>query len=221
MVLGLVAGMLFSGWSCSTGGGGRGWKPLFDGSDTAGWKGFNKPNFPEKGWVIQDGWLHHVAGAGGGDIITRETFTDFDLEFEWRIAVGGNSGVKYLIDERRGSPVGHEYQLIDDAAHPDAAHGPRRQTAALYDALPPIGAVTRPPGEINRSRIVVRGYDVEHWLNGKRVLAYRLESDALMAAKEGSKFKREAKWGTRFATPILLQDHQDAVWFRNIRIKAL
>ncbi len=194
---------------------------MFDGTDTAGWRSFGKPGFPDKGWVIEDGWLHHVAGAGGGDIITRETFTDFELEFEWRIAPGGNSGVKYLIDERRGSPIGHEYQVIDDAAHPDAAHGPKRQTAALYDALAPVQAPTRPAGELNRSRIVVRGYDVEHWLNGKRVLDYRLESEALMAAKAASKFKGEGKWGTRFATPILLQDHRDAVWFRNIRIRSL
>ncbi len=221
MLLGLVAGMLLTGMGCSTGDGEKGWKPLFDGTDTAGWKGFGKAAFPEQGWVIQDGWLHHVAGAGGGDIITRETFTDFELEFDWRIAPGGNSGVKYLIDERRGSPVGHEYQVIDDAAHPDAAHGPKRQTAALYDALAPSEAPTLPAGGINRSRIVMRGYNVQHWLNGRRVLDYQLESEALMEAKAASKFKGEARWGTRFPTPILLQDHRDAVWFRNIRIRSL
>jgi hypothetical protein len=195
------------------------WKVLFDGTGTEAWRGFLKTDFPAQGWVVQEGWLHHVAGAGGGDIITRETFGDFELEFEWRIAPGGNSGVKYFIDEKRGSPVGHEYQVIDDAAHPDAAHGPKRQTAALYDALAPVKAPTRPAGEINQSRIVVRGNHVEHWLNGQRVLEYELGSEALMAAKAASKFKGEAGWGTRFKTPILLQDHRDAVWYRNIRIR--
>jgi hypothetical protein len=198
-----------------------GWKLLFDGTSTAGWRGFGKPAFPTQGWEVKDGWLHHVPKAGGGDIITTQTFTDFELTFDWRIATGGNSGVKYLIDEKRGAPVGHEYQVIDDAAHPDAAHGPKRQTAALYDALPPVGAPVKPPGEINQSRIVIRGADVEHWLNGKRVVRYTLGSPELLLAKEASKFRKEAHWGTKFATPILLQDHQDEVWYRNIRIRPL
>ena len=205
----------------STGQARAGWRLLFDGSSTDGWRGFGKPGFPAQGWEVQDGWLHHAPKAGGGDIITRDTFVDFELEFEWRIAKGGNSGVKYLIDEKRGAPVGHEYQVIDDAAHPDAAHGPKRQTSALYDALPPVGAPVLPVGEINRSRILVKGYEVEHWLNGRRVVKYTLGSPELLAAKEASKFRKEEKWGTKFATPILLQDHQDEVWYRNIRIRAL
>lgn len=205
----------------STGQARAGWRLLFDGSSTDGWRGFGKPGFPAQGWEVQDGWLHHAPKAGGGDIITRDTFVDFELEFEWRIAKGGNSGVKYLIDEKRGAPVGHEYQVIDDAAHPDAAHGPKRQTSALYDALPPVGAPVLPVGEINRSRILVKGNEVEHWLNGRRVVKYTLGSPELLAAKEASKFRKEEKWGTKFATPILLQDHQDEVWYRNIRIRAL
>lgn len=197
------------------------WQPLFEGRDTSAWRGFGKADFPAQGWVVEDGWLKHQAKAGGGDVVTRETFLDFELRWEWRVAKGGNSGLKYFIDEKRGAPIGHEYQLIDDAAHPDAAHGPKRQTAALYDALPPRNAPVRPAGEVNESRVVVRGLHVEHWLNGKRVLDYRLGSPELAAAKAASKFSREERWGTRFATPILLQDHQDEVWFRNIRIRRL
>ncbi len=197
------------------------WTPLFDGKTTAGWRGFGKTGFPDKGWVVEDGWLHHVAKTGGGDLITERKFTDFELRFQWKVGAAGNSGVKYFIDEERKAPIGHEYQLIDDAAHPDAKVGPKRQTAALYDALAAVKPKVKPAGEINRTRIVVKGNHVEHWLNGDKVLAYELGSPELAAAKAASKFKDEAKWGTKFATPILLQDHSDDVWFRNIRIREL
>ncbi|MFM8879698.1 MAG: DUF1080 domain-containing protein [Verrucomicrobiota bacterium] len=197
------------------------WVALFDGTSTRGWRGFGKPSFPEQGWTVKDGWLTHVAKGGGGDIITDRLFTDFELRFEWRISAGGNSGVKYFIDEARKAAIGHEYQIIDDAAHPDAHVGPKRQTAALYDALPAGSPKVKPAGQINESAIVVKGDAVEHWLNGDCVLKYRIGSPELAAAKAASKFKNEAKWGTRFPTPILLQDHSDAVEFRSIRIRQL
>lgn len=194
---------------------------LFDGTSTAAWRAFGKPGFPAQGWVIEEGWLKHRPQGGGGDLITTTTFTDFELGFTWRVAPGANSGVKYFIDERRGAPIGHEYQLIDDALHPDALHGPKRQTAALYDALPPVHPPVRPAGQTNVSRIMVRGSVVEHWLNGDRVLSYTLGSPELLAAKAKSKFKDETRWGTKFATPILLQDHGDEVWFREVWIRPL
>lgn len=194
---------------------------LFDGTSTDQWRGFLKNTFPDKGWVVEDGWLRHVAKGGGGDLITREVFDNFELTFEWKIGAAGNSGVKYFIDEKRGSAVGHEYQVIDDAAHPDALRGPKRQTGALYDALPPNLPPVRPAGEINQSKIRVRGQNVEHWLNGRRVLAYELNSPPLLSAKAASKFSKEVRWGTKFATPILLQDHGDDVWFRRFTIRRL
>src|SRR5438093_8330866 len=138
-------------------------RSLFDGKTTNGWRGFKKPAFPTSGWVVEDGWLKHVKATGqdshgGGDIITVDTFDNFDLSFEWKIAPGGNSGVKYFVTEDRSGPIAHEYQVIDDERHADAKIGPHRATAALYDAIPaPATKRSKPAGETNTSRILANG----------------------------------------------------------------
>jgi hypothetical protein len=201
-----------------------GWRLLFDGKTSAGWRGFKKADFPAQGWVIQDGVLKKIAtgtgdSLGGGDIVTRDRFSEFDLRFEWRIAKGGNSGVKYFVTEERPGPIAHEYQVLDDAGHPDAKVGPHRQAAAFYDVLAPApDKPLRPVGEWNSSRVLVKGQHVEHWLNGARVLEYELGSPQLMAAIARSKFKDVAGFGTKIPGHILLQDHGDEVAYRNIRI---
>jgi hypothetical protein len=200
----------------------EGWKLLFDGKSTDGWRSFKKADFPAKGWIIEDDCLKHVAGAGGGDIISKDTFSDFDLQFEWKIANGANSGVKYFITEERDSAIGHEYQIIDDDHHPDGKVGPHRTTGAFYDVLPPTGKkILGLPGEFNHSRIVVKGNHVEHWLNGQKVLEYELGSEKVKAAIAKSKFKDVKGFGTRIKGHILLQDHGDTIWFRNVKIKDL
>lgn len=199
-----------------------GWQPLFDGKSLTGWRSYRKTNAPQQGWIAEDGILKKVAKVRGGDIVTERKFGDFDLRWEWRIATNGNNGLKYLVTEERTGAPGHEYQMLDDAGHPDGKKGPKRQTASFYDVLPPTRQRHRkPPGEWNSSRVLVQGNHVEHWLNGDKVLDYELGSDALKAAIANSKFKETKGFGERIQGRILLTDHGDECWFRNLRIREL
>ena len=202
-----------------------GWTLLFDGAKLDGWRAYKKTDAAGTRWKVEDGTLALPAetapGTRAGDIISKDTFEQFDLSWDWKVASGGNSGLKYFILEDRDSAIGHEYQLIDDARHADAKIGPHRQTAAFYDVLPAADRPMKPAGEWNTSRVVVRGQTVEHWLNGKKVLQYELNSPALNAAIEKSKFKGIERFGKRQNGHILLQDHGDQVWFRNIKIRRL
>lgn len=204
----------------------EGWILLFDGHSLDGWRGYKKPDASDSRWRVEDGALTVPAENGKDthgqrDIITKDTFEQFELSVDWKVAPGSNSGIKYFVVEDRDSAIGHEYQLIDDERHPDAKVGPHRQTAALYDVLPANDRPTKPAGEWNTTRIVVRGQTVEHWLNGKKVLQYELNSPALIAAIEKSKFKGIERFGKRQNAHILLQDHGDQAWFRNIKIRRL
>jgi hypothetical protein len=198
------------------------WEPLFNGRTSEGWRAYRGTNFPAQGWKVQDGMLQKVKGVRGGDIVTTREFLDFEFSWEWRIATNGNNGVKYLVTESRPNAPGHEYQMLHDAGHPDGKIGPKRQTAAFYDVLP--AADTRkvlPPGEWNTSRILVQGNHVEHWLNGEKVLEYELGSDAVRQAIAGSKFKNAARFGEKIRGRIMLTDHGDECWFRNVRVREL
>ncbi len=201
-----------------------GWTPLFDGKTLNGWRGYKKPDAAATRWRVEHGMLtvpptDGQDTRGARDLITTATYDQFELAFEWRVAPGGNSGVKYFVLEDMDSAIGHEYQIIDDEKHPDALIGPERQTGSFYDVLTASSRPVRPIGEFNESRVVVNGTRVEHWLNGTRVLQYQLETPALKAAVADSKFKGVARFGTRQKGHLLLQDHGDQVWFRNIRIR--
>lgn len=197
-----------------------GWTLLFDGQNFKGWRGFRILGLPEAGWAIENGLLKTVPKVKGKELITQEKFDDFELSWEWRVEAGGNNGIKYLVTEDRPKAPGPEYQMLDDEKHPDALRGDTHKTAALYDVLPPAqDKPAKPAGEWNTSRIVVRGNRVEHWLNGAKVLAYELGSDALKAALAKSKFKDFPDFGTKISGHIMLTYHNDACWFRNIKIR--
>jgi len=198
-----------------------GWKLVFDGTTTRGWHTFKKQSFPEKGWVVEDGWLRCL-GKSGGDIISDAEFDDFELQWDWKLAPAGNSGVKYFVLDSRAQPLGHEYQMLDDGHSPGVQKGHRKQyTAAFYAVLEPGPTPIKPPGEINTSRILVKGNHVEHWLNGEKVLEYECGSDVVKAAVAASKFKNTADFGTKVKGHLLLQDHESEAWFRNVKVREI
>jgi hypothetical protein len=202
-----------------------GWALLFDGKTLDQWRGYQRKDLAGLRWVAKDGCLALPANdgrdtKGARDIVSTRLYDDFELAWEWRIAPGGNSGVKYLVTEETPSALGHEYQTIDDARHPDAKKRDSRRTGSLYDVLPAPAAKPRPAGEFNQSRVLVRGNHVEHWLNGSKILAYELDSDALRSAIAASKFKDVAGFDKAKQGHVLLQDHGDAICVRNIKIRA-
>jgi Domain of Unknown Function (DUF1080) len=203
-----------------------GWMLLFDGRSTDAWRGYKRADLAGLRWKVEDGCLALPAGAGADtlgqrDIITKQQFDDFELTWEWRIATGGNSGVKYFVTETHDAAIGHEYQVID-GAHPDAAlREGRRQTAAFYDVLAAPGASPRPWPGFNTGRVLAKGNHVEHWLNGSQVLEYELDADSLRAEIARSKFKDIAGFDTHIRGHLLLQDHGDAVCYRNIKVRPL
>lgn len=212
----------------------NGYKLLFDGKSTDSWKAAYSPNFPDKGWRVEDGKLIIGAATGdahstGGDIITREQFGAFDLSFDFKLSEGANSGVKYFVtvtESKPGSALGLEFQLIDDRTHPDAKAGisGNRTLASLYDLVPAIknNRFVRQPGQWNKARIIVYPNNhVEHYLNGVKVLEYERGSKAYRDLVATSKYKDLPNFGESAKGHILFQDHGNEVSFRSIKIKEL
>ena len=196
----------------------QGWEMLFDGTNCDHWRGIGKQDFPAVGWQVTNGCLVKVPKVYGGDIITREKFTDFDFQWEWRIASNGNSGMKYFITENPRSP-GHEYQLMDDSR----ARDEKSSTGSFYTMIAPRpDKPLNPPGKWNHSRIRVQGNHVEHWLNGKKIVEYECGSDAVRQAAAQSKYRNVPNYGVKIPdSHILLTDHRDETSFRNLKIRRL
>lgn len=215
----------------------EGWKLLFDGKTTNGWRGAYMNKFPANGWAVEDGTLTIAKTDGresrnAGDIVTADEFTNFDLTFEFRLTEGANSGLKYFVVEHQpkpaGSAFGLEYQVLDDDKHPDAKMGRdgNRTVSSLYDLMTAKGKSVKPIGQWNQGRVLVRGNHVEHWLNGQKVLEYERGSDEFRKMVAMSKYAAPAynangRFGEAPKGHILLQDHGDRVSFRSIKIREL
>jgi hypothetical protein len=196
-----------------------GWRLLFDGRTTAGWRGYKKTSMPS-GWRVVGGTLSRV--GGGGDIVTTQQFRNFELVLEWNVSQGGNSGIFYRASEDEDGIywTAPELQVLDDARHPD---GKSRLTAAgaNYGLHPAPAGIVRPAGQWNQVRLIVNGRHVEHWLNGVRMLQYELWSPDWEMRVQGSKFAPHPRYGRNAQGYIGLQDHGDRVAYRNIKIRVL
>jgi len=200
-----------------------GWRSLFDGKTTAGWRGYRKKTFPDRGWKVVDGSLQVLAGGGGGDIVSEEQFGDFELALEWRVSAKANSGIMYRVTEKHGAPwqTGPEFQILDDAGSGLEATD-AHSAGGLYDlAAPPPDKVLLPVGQWNHSRIRLHHNHLEHWLNGARTVSMDLASDAWKKSILASKFRAYEGFGVQPRGHIALQDHGNDVWFRNIKVRAL
>ena len=216
----------------------QGWMLLFDGKTFDGWRGLGRDSVPEAHWIIEEGTIHKVESGKvpvqadgqplkGGDLMTIETFQDFDLTFEWKISENGNSGIKYNVSEEmstRGGPshaaLGFEYQVLDDERHPDNQN-PTHLSASLYDMITAENGTLKPVGEYNTGRIIFNGNHCEHWLNGTKVVEFDIGSARFDSLFQISKYINNPDFPEKRAGHIVLQDHSDDVWYRNIKIRIL
>ncbi|SPE41984.1 conserved exported hypothetical protein [Candidatus Sulfopaludibacter sp. SbA3] len=202
-----------------------GWVLLFDGKTTAGWLEVTGLPFPNDSWKIEDGSLRALnPGHGFQDLRTETVPQSFEFLFDWKIAKGGNSGVKYLVQKTdrwtnaeglQARARGLEYQLFDDASDPSTDR--RKLCGALYDAIPPSQPAARPAGEFNHSALIVRGENVEHWLNGVKVVEFQTSSPLV----RGVILQLAAGGATVPESFIALQNHGTPVWFRNLKLRRL
>ena len=208
-----------------------GWRLLWDGKTTDGWRSARAEEFPKSGWTIKDGELTVAETSGGesaagGDIITREKFSDFELVLDFKITPGANSGIKIFVDpglnKGEGSAIGPEFQILDDVKHPDAKLGRNgnRTMGSLSDMIPaPADKVVMPNGEWNHARILSLDQHVEFWLNGHKTVEFERGSPAWKETVAVSKYKVWPAFGELQQGHILLQDHGNQVAFRNIKIR--
>ena len=199
-----------------------GWKLLFDGKSTKGWRGYKSKTVPAV-WAVKDGVLAYEVNPGGkGDLISVGQYDSFELAIDWRISEGGNSGIMYHVQETESVPwrTGPEMQILDNSKHQDGK-SPLTSAGSCYALYPPSKDVTRPVGEWNQARLVVNGPSVEHWLNGEKIVSYEKGSADWNEKVAASKFKGFPNFGKATKGHIDLQDHDNPVEFRNIKLRVL
>ena len=209
-----------------------GWKLLWDGKTTEGWKGARISTFPSKGWVIENGILKVLKSGGGestngGDIVTTSKYKNFILKVDFKITEGANSGIKYFVNpdlnKGEGSAIGCEFQILDDEKHPDAKLGVKgnRTLGSLYDLIPASADKPFIKSGFNTATVVVIDNKVQHWLNGVKIVEYERNNQMWNALVAYSKYANWPNFGNAPEGNILLQDHGDEVWFKNVKIKEL
>lgn len=197
------------------------WIVLFDGKSTEAWRGITHETFPTNNWKIEDGSLATIPGPMA-DIMTKEQFDNFELQLDWKISPGGNSGIMYHTTDENEQPgtVGPEMQVLDDSKHPDGKN-PTTTAGALYGLIAPKNKILKPVGEWNHVWLVVNHNHVEHWLNGVKVVEYELNSPELTTLIARSKFAAFPRFAKEPTGHISLQHHLDAAWYRNIKVRRL
>lgn len=205
------------------------WEILFNGADVSKLKGYQMAHFPSSAWEVKDDALKTKTGVANVDLLTKSEYKNFELSFEWKTSVGGNSGVFFHIREDEKQEAGngnspnwltnYEMQLLDDVNFYDKE--PKRSAGALYDLITPQNKTLLPVGEYNTSRLVVQDDKVEHWLNGNKVVAYKMDSPELNNLISRSKFKDIPSFGKSRNGHIAFQHHGQEFWFRNIKIRKL
>jgi hypothetical protein len=216
LIAGMAAGCVHTGRQARAS-----WTTLFDGHSTDAWRGFRTLGFPSNSWVVVEGALKTVPGHEL-DLVTREPYQDFELELEWRVAVGANSGIMFHVSEEGNETwlTGPEMQIVDDD-NSDDGKDPLTSAGSLYDLVAPTNKKLHPANQWNKARIVVKAQHVEHWLNGAKIVEYQLGSPELNALIAKTKFKDMPRFGKNETGLIALQNHGGEVWFRNIRVRPL
>lgn len=218
-----------------------GWRLLFDGKTFTGWRGLGYDSVPTAHWKIENGAIRKLADgqvprlpdgqpAAGGDLMTRDTYRNFELTWEWKISRAGNSGVKYNVSEEismanapNHAALGFEYQMLDDSLHEDNKV-PSHRAGALYDLIPPNankGIAMKSVGDWNVSTIIFRGNHGEHWLNGQKIVEFELGTPVMDSLLKASKYRDIKGFADKRAGHIVLQDHVDEVFFRSIKIRRM
>ncbi len=217
----------------------QGWELLFDGKTFANWRGLGRDSVQPDHWKVENGMIHKVNSGevplqangepvAGGDLITIDSFKNFELQFDWKIKPNGNSGIKYNVSEEISkahtsgySALGFEYQILDDSAKMYNDLKPSQFTGALYDMYPPENVHANPVGEFNHSRIVLNGNHGEHWLNGEKVVDYNFGTAEFDSLFQQSKYAGYEGFATRRKGHIVITNHTDDSWYKNIKIRRL